>query len=211
VIAVALLTADRYAYTAATLGSFAAHNDLSRFQLLHADDASTDARVPALAADHGFRTVAQSTRRRGWLAMRLALFEAAAKQADWILFLENDIEWLRPFPWPLFDYVSRHANIYCLRLYGEFKDRHGEDRCLAFHKQGSRVQPVKWKPLKSAPEPCEVGLIHWGAQPSVTRVQPLLDLHRHGMESGELTARVTQNVTAHIGLERTVPRQEATC
>lgn len=211
-IAVALLTCDRFAYTEATLRSFSAHNDTSRFCLLHADDASTDPRVPALATAHGFRTVARSTTRKGWLPMRLALFKYAAREADWILFLENDIEWLRAFPWPLFEYVSRQANIYCLRLYGEFKDRHGEDRALAFHKQGPRVQPVKWRRLKYAPEPCQVGLIHWGAQPSVTRAQPLLDLHRYGMESGDLTARVVANVTAHIGLERTVDlQQEATC
>lgn len=210
-IAVALLTCDRYAYTETTLRTFAAHNDLSRFHLLHADDASTDPRVPELAWAHGFRTVAQSRVRKGWLAMRLALFEASAKRADWVLFLENDIEWLRAFPWPLFDYVSRQPNIYCLRLYGEFKDRHGEDRCLAFHKHGPRTHPVKWRPLKYAPEPAEAGCIHWGAQPSVTRAAPLLDLHRYGMECGDLTARVLDNVTAHIGIERTVPRTEASC
>lgn len=212
-IAVALLTCDRFEYTARTLRSFAALNEPSRFTLLHADDASTDARVPALATAHGFRTVAQATRRRGWLAMRLALFEAAAREADWILFLENDVEWVRAFPWALFDYVRRQSNIYCLRLYGRFKDAAGLDRCLEFHKRGPRLQPVKWKRLKHAPEPTEVGLIHWGAQPSVTRAAALLDLHRYGMESADLTARVAANVTVHIGVERTNrrPSMEVTC
>lgn len=213
-IAVALLTCDRFAYTETTLRSFAAHNaDTSRFQLFHADDASTDPRVPALATAHGFRTVARSTTRKGWLAMRIALFEAAAREAEWVLFLENDIEWIRAFPWALFDYVRRQSNIYCLRLYGEFKGR-GEEPCLAFHKQSSRLQPVKWRPLKFAPEPTQVGVIHWSAQPSVTRTAPLLDLHRHGMESGDLTARVLENVTVHIGVQRTKPvpvKREVAC
>lgn len=213
-IAVCLLTCDRFDYTATTLESFARFNDLKPFRLLHADDASTDERVPALAQAYGFRTVAQSTGRRvGWLKMRVHLFEAAARQADWILFLENDIEWVRAFPSALFDYVTRQPNIYCLRLYGQFKDAARLDPCMEFHKQSSRTHPVKWKRLKHAPEPCEAGYIHWSAQPSVTRAAALLDLHRHGMESGDLTARVVENVTAHIGVERTTPRpaKEAAC
>jgi hypothetical protein len=204
VIAVCLLTCDRADYTERTLRTFAAQNDTSRFRLLHADDASTDDRVPALAHAYGFQTVARSETRRGWLAMRIALFESAARQAEWILFLENDQEWLRAFPWAVFDYVRKQSNIYCLRLYGEYKDR-GEQPCMTVHKQGSRLQPVKWRRLKYAPERTQVGLIHWGAQPSVTRALPLLELHRYGMESGDLTARVLQNVTVHIGAQRTTP------
>lgn len=205
-IAVALLTCDRFDYTERTLRSFAAHNDRSRFRLLHADDASTDTRVPALAHTYGFQTVAQSTVRRGWLAMRLALFQAAeaARDVEWILLLENDIEWLRPFPWALFDYVRKLPNIYCLRLYGEFKDAARTERCLDTHKRYGHRR-VKWRTLKYAPEPTQVGLIHWSAQPSVTRTAPLLEQHRYGMESPDLTARVLQNVTSHIGAQRTAP------
>jgi hypothetical protein len=68
--------------------------------------------------------------------------------------------------------------------------------------------------LKYAPEPTQVGFIHWSAQPSITRTMPLLDQHRHGMESGDLTARVLQNVTSHIGAKRTAPmpvQQVAAC
>lgn len=202
-IALCLLTCDRYAYTRRTLETWAAMNDASRFTLLHGDDASSDGRVPDLARAYGFKTVVAQTRRRGWLVTRTALFEQAAKRkAAWVLFLENDIEWARPFPWALFDYLRKRSSVSCLRLYGAFKDRARRDPCLPFHKQ-SREQPVKWKPIKFAPERAEVGRIHWSAQPSVTRTQDLLDLHHYGMESPDLTARVVENVTYHIGAERT--------
>lgn len=208
-IAVCLLTADRFEYTALTLQSFAEQNDLGRFALFHADDASTDSRVPTLARSYGFTTVAESVKRQGWLQMRLKLFTAAAKRgADWILFLENDIEWARAFPWTLFDFLCAEApSIYCLRLQGEFKDRYGEQPCMTYHKDDRR-RPVKWKPIKRAPEPTQVGWIHWSAQPCVTRTQPLLDRHQYGFVTRDMTARVVHNVTYHIGTVRTGPRQK---
>jgi GT2 family glycosyltransferase len=56
-IAVALLTCDRVEYTAKTLETFAQHNDLDRFVLLHADDGSEDTRNEDLAQSYGFTTV----------------------------------------------------------------------------------------------------------------------------------------------------------
>lgn len=204
-IAVCLLVADRFDYTRATLESFAAHNDRSRFRLFYADDASSDARVPALAKAHGFTKLARSKNRQGWRVMRPLLFERAASLgADWILYLENDCEWLRPFPWDLFRFIQARSEFYCLRLHGAFKDRHGADPCMIHHKLGDRTRPVKWQPLRQAPEPAEVGFIHWSAQPSVTRAAELIELHRQPKrQAAALTARVVQNVTAHIGVERT--------
>lgn len=208
-IAVCLLTCDRFEYTETTLRTFAALNDCSRFDLLHGDDASRDSRVPKLARSHGFKTVAQSNQRQGWLQMRLRLFTVAQKRgADWVLFLENDIEWARPFPWTLFDFLCAEApQVYCLRLQGEFKDRAGFDRCMTYHKD-SRSRPVKWKPIKRAPEPTQVGWIHWSAQPCVTRTRALLDRHQYGAVTRDLTARVVHNVTYHIGEVRTGERQK---
>lgn len=202
-IAVCLLTCDRRRYTETTLRTFATQNDLSRFTLLHADDASTDPVVPALARAQGFETVVQSSCRHGWLPMRTRLFEQAqARGAEWVLFLENDIEWARPFPWALFDFVRAKAQFYCLRLHGEFKARDRQEPSFVYNKL-DRAKPVKWLRLKYAPEPAQACWIHWSAQPSVTRIGPLLDLHRYGMESSDLTARVVENVTYHIGVERT--------
>jgi hypothetical protein len=203
VIAVCLLTSDRYDYTAFTLRTFAAMNDLSQFALFHADDGSVDGRVPALATSYGFRTLVHSSKRRGWLHTRLHLFRAVAKtKAQWVLFLENDVEWVRAFPWPLFDLIRRYADIYCLRLQGVYKGRNGTDPCMTYHKDDRR-KPVKWKAVKQAPEPAQVGQIHWSAQPSVTRIRPLLELHEYGMQSPDRTVRVLNNVTYHIGARRT--------
>jgi hypothetical protein len=203
VIAVCLLTCERRAYTATTLRSFAALNDTSRFELLHGDDASSDAEVPALATAFGFRTLVRPKSRQGWLPMRLKLFKKAiAKGADWILFLENDHEWVRPFPWALFEVVSTNDAIGCLRLQGEFKDRRGAEPHMVYHKSDRR-KPVEWRPMTDAPEPAQITRIHWSAQPSVTRVDDLMALHQHGMESPRLTARVVNNVTFHIGTVRT--------
>ncbi len=210
-IAVALQTCNRYDYTARTLETFAAHNDLSRFVLLHGDDASDDERVRLLPADYGFRTVVQTATRSGWLMTRRALIEVAATEAPWILLLENDIETVRPFPWDLFAFVQRWPAIYCLRLYGQFKG-HKTEPCLSTHKR-RRHTPVNWRPFKHAPVKSQVGDIHWSAQPCVTRSADLLAHHRSGIEPHGLTVRVKQNITVHIGVERTAPPAalEATC
>ena len=207
-VAIALLTSDRREYTEVTLRTLAAHNDLSQFALLHADDASTDPAVPALARAYGFRTVVQSQARQGWLSMRQQLFYAARKY-EWTIVLENDVEWARPFPWALFDFIrTRCPSVYCLRLHGAFKDRARADPSLAFHKS-HREKPVRWKRIKYAPEPAEVGFIHWSGQPSVTRTGELRALHQQGIDSQALTARVVENVTYHIGTLRTVSEGSA--
>lgn len=215
-VAVCLLTCERLDYTTRTLDSFARHNDLARFAaLLHADDASEDPVVPSLPPRYGFRTVARPATRQGWLPMRRVLFSEAAKTAEWVLFLENDIEWVRPFPWDLFDFVQRRRDFYCLRLQGEFKDAERRDPFMVHHK-ANRTAPVRWIRLKHAPEKAQAARIHWSAQPAVTRVPELLEHHLFGTESAALTARVVVNVANHIGYQRTLrttapSAQEATC
>lgn len=209
-IAVCLLTCDRVDYTARTLETFAQHNDLDRFLLLHADDGSQDTRNEDLAQSYGFTTVVSHGTRRGWLVTRLRLIRRAAKRAPWILNLENDIETVRPFPWPLFEYAAKDHGISCLRLYGQWKDRDRQDACLTRHK--ATGQPVQWRPYRGAPEASQIGFIHWSAQPSVTRADDLLSHHRPGGPPlGGLTVRPKKNVTYHIGIERTTPREMATC
>jgi hypothetical protein len=207
VIAVCLQTCDRYELTAKTLETFAAHNDLSQFRLLHADDASQDSEsVLRLVKSYGFRTVVHSQERLGCTMMRWCLISAAVRRgADWILLLENDIETLRPFPWPLFEFVSKRSEVCCLRLYGRFKDAARTDPCLKTHKHRGHSL-VQWRPLKGAPEAAQIGEIHWSAQPAVTRAVALLDHHRYGHDPEGWTVRVKKNVMAHIGYERTPGR-----
>ena len=206
-IACCLQTCDRYDLTARTLETFAAHNDLSQFRLLHADDASTDHEgMRALTMRYGFRTVFQTHERLGCTMVRWGLISAATRRgAEWILLLENDIETLRPFPWALFQYVAKNQEIVCLRLYGRFKDAERKDPCLTTHKHRGHSF-VQWRPLKGAPEASQIGQIHWSAQPAVTRAKPLLEHHRTGEDPEGWTVRVKKNVTAHLGAERTPGR-----
>jgi hypothetical protein len=207
-IAVALQTCDRALYTQKTVESFRAHNpDLSRFVLLHGDDASSDPSVLSIAQSAGFRTVSQMYQREGWLPTRIALLAHACFLAPWVLLLEDDCETVRPFPWALFDFVSASPKVDTLRLYGDYKNVDGLDKCLTFDKRrrvpGATMAPpdVRWKPIKGAPEPSEGAYIHWSPQPAVTRSDVLWRLHTGGQMLGR-TARVIQNVTSHIGVER---------
>lgn len=204
-IAVTLLTCERFDYTSRTLESFAHHNQLTHFVLLHADDASSDDRVVPLVQSYGFTTVVRNRERSGWLQTRTKLIRMAIRrEARWILNLENDIESVRPFPWPLFHFIEKRGDICSLRLYGRYKDSRKRDACLTFHKQTR--EDARWKPLRRAPEMAQIGRIHWSAQPSVTRASALWDLHRYGMDLSDYTVRVKKNVMVHIGVERTIPR-----
>ncbi len=204
-IALCLQTCNRADFTARTLETFAAHNDLTAFQLLHADDASEGPENLQLATRYGFRTVVRTEARAGMRAVRTKLVAAATKVSDWILLLENDIETLRPFPWPLFWFVTAMPQVYTLRLYGRFKDVARQQKCLETNKRLGHA-PVEWRPLKGAPEPSQIGAIHWSAQPAVTRARDLLRLHRTGIEPHGLTVRVKANAMAHFGFERTPGR-----
>lgn len=212
-IALCLQTADRSDYTARTLASFAAHNDLSQFRLLHGDDGSKTPENIALAKRYGFKTVVKTKKRVGWLPVRTELIAYAAQRADWILFLENDIDTLRPFPWDLFTFVSRHHWVYCLRLFGAFKGPNQTDPCKTIN-QWKPDKPVVWKAFQGAPEQAEYALIHWSAQPSVTRANYADALHRYGTREMKLkTARVVDNVMVHVGAVRTehLGRQAVAC
>lgn len=202
-IALALLTCDRHDYTARTLSTFARFNDLRKFILLHGDDASTDPRILPLVHSYGFRSVVKNNDRQGWLWTRTKLLKKAAAKAPWILYLENDIETERPFPWALFRFIEHKHDISCLRLYGAWKDRDRLDRCLTHNKDTG--SPAIWKPFRYAPEKSQIGQIHWSAQPSVTRSQYVVDHHVHGNPLGGYTVRVKKNVMFHIGVERTAP------
>lgn len=226
-IAVCLLTCGRVDYTRQTLTSFAAHNDLSRFLLLHGDDASEGPEIGVLAAGHGFETVVQHQVRKGARATRTAVVTAAAHRgATWVLLLENDWEWVRPFPWDLFATVQAARDVYCLRLFGPYKERGERCPCLTTHQGRPDLPPITWTPFV---EGAEIADCHWGCPPAVTRMAEAIRLHGplqspvarrvHAnlvargdwssdlpemRESGLLvgrTVRVTENCVFHIGVE----------
>ena len=216
-VAVCLLTCDRLGYTQATVASFLQLNPGAPFLLLHGDDASEDRRVPRFARQAGFETVVQSSpgERVGVTRMveQLAA-EVVARGIDWMLLLENDWLWVRPFPWALLEACLREPWFRQLRLYGQFKELGGRKPCGTRHRGTGR--PADWRPWAEAPEPAEVGHIHYGNPPSVVRSLDVLLLARGAQSEAEmmkasgvgdgLTVRPCSPVVYHIGAART-PRR----
>jgi len=230
-IAVLLLTCGRADYTKRTLESFTAQHPHAReqFLLLHGDDGSQEPDNLALAAAHGFATVVHHPTQRGARALRTAMVQVAVdRHADWTMLLENDWEWVRPFPVETFEYVRRtRPDVYSLRLYGQYKERGQKCPCsLRNHGVPSR-SAAPWRRLAGAPEAVDVGRYHWGAPPAVTRTSALLRIHQlvrgrtdrgdHSemVASGRIdgfVARVLENCVFHIGQSQTraiAPRHPA--
>lgn len=206
-VAVLLTTCGRLDYTTRTLESLSAHNDLTRFQLFHADDASGQPEILRVVKQYGFRTIFRTKKTRlggaGHPLRAHAIRRMGNRGVRWVLVLENDIESVRPFPWDAFALVRRDPSIYCLRLYGRFKDADGKEPCKTTHQWKADLD-VTWKPIKKAPEPMELAQIHWSAQPSVTRFHELAALYLGDKREMKLrTVRVVHNVMVHIGKERT--------
>lgn len=200
-VAVLLQTCERAEMTARTVASFVAMNrDVSRFDLLHGDDASTTPDNQSLANAHGFRTVVRTNERKGMLQTRIALLDAAAHRgAQWVLLLENDCESVRPFPWAVFDWMQQFDGVYCLRLFGQYKDAHRKEPCKTSH-QWIPESFVRWKAVRGAPERVEIGSIHWTAQPAVTRMREAVGIHMGGWRPLKVrTMRMVDNVMVHIG------------
>jgi hypothetical protein len=87
-IAIGLMTADRPEYTRRTLESFAAHNDLGRFTLLHADDGSETVENSVLARKYGFEPTCSAPIRTGQRYHLLCLAHRAEKLGcDWYFHL----------------------------------------------------------------------------------------------------------------------------
>jgi hypothetical protein len=205
-VSVCLITCERYEYTRRTVESFARLNDISRFKLLHADDASEDERICAVANEFGFETVCRPAKRQGNMAtIRGAV---AAADTNWVVILENDWESARPFPWHSLQEIAARPAIFCLRLCGAFRDQIG----TAFSPLhvGRNKALANWQPLGSE---LEVASIHWGNLPAVTRAPELHWLlagagreKEVSLRSGKLdllTARVKDNVFNDIGTLRT--------
>lgn len=205
-VALALQTCDRFECTVRTLETLARLNDLSEFVLLHGDDGSIDQwATQALVASYGFQTVVQHETRRGINATRTALVDVAShKKADWIFLLENDIESLRSFPWPLVTYAAKQPQVYTVRLFGRYKDVARTEACKTTHQWAGNT-PVEWRPFRNAPEKSQVGRIHWTSQPSVTRTHVLKHILRGARPESLYTVRVKKNVVSHFG-ERTEGR-----
>jgi hypothetical protein len=203
-IAIGLLTCNREDYTQRTLETLALHNDLSRFILVHADDGSETCENMDIASDFGFRESFRAHRREGQFAMlKCLLAMAQRKQADWFLYLENDWEWVRPFPWEV---MSLLAPDECMRLYGAQKGREGPRIDTGAHLMGTRIL-IDWRPRSDG---WEAAYAHWAGPPSVIatkRLAAYVDIEPSFKEVSNtlwpMTWRPTENVCWHIGQQQT--------
>ncbi len=221
-IAICLQTCDRRTYTARTLDTFGIQNQgRGRWMLLHGDDASKEEGICELAQSHGFETVVRHETRRGARATRDALFQAAANAgADWILLLENDWEWVRPFPWTPFEWlIAERPDVYSLRLYGAYKGHNLQAKCATHHLGHAARPTVAWWHPPTAPDALEIAKVHWGAPPAITRTKELLQIagwvrgsrdpgdaaeNRVSGKIDQYIARVPDNIVYHIGERPTI-------
>lgn len=216
-LAVCLITADRSEYTKATLESFTHYNAGLDCLKLHADDASKNGENWSLAKQHGFLTVVKSPdgRRGGQTMRREVINQAAHLGASHVMILENDIETARPFPIAFLEFAFQRNDVYCARLYGEYKERNNQRRCGRSHYgKGKDTYNPNWQTFVNPQgENAQIGDIHWGAQPCVTRIKDAVWLHDGTMSEGqirkkcasmtELTVRTMDNVCYHMGALRT--------
>src|SRR5690606_33183021 len=123
---------DRHDYTKTALESLAKHNDLSRFHLIHIDDASTDARIEPLAASYGFELASDRApvRRGNARSMRMAVDRC---QTEFLMILENDWESARPTPADLAMWLFEYDVCDAFRLYGAYKGRGRRYKCKTRH------------------------------------------------------------------------------
>lgn len=203
-VAVCLLTCGREEYTERTLQSFWECNDRWDFQLLHADDASLSDRNVVLAKGFGFDLVYRARKRSGQMAAFRALVAAAdARRCPHVLYLENDWEWVAPFPWDLLAMAAE-----CVRLYGAQKQRDGSRPSGAFLMGTHRR--IEW--CSTVTSGVEAALAHVGGPPSVIETRRALQLAE--LESFKAvslatglnplrTLRPVENVVWHIGDETT--------
>lgn len=223
-LAVCLITCDRVDYTRETVTTFAdmnRGNEWDRFDLLHFDDASTDTRTVQVANAAGFLQSWVNPRRLGVTAtIRRAAQTAQSLGHTHVLILENDWTSARPFPWELYEYFLAVPVAYTLRLTGQYKEWDAETnkgrRPFGVNHAGRGEKPVSWCPLMDAPEPAEMGAIHFGNPPAVTRIETLLWLLNGPTSEKEVrfkcgslevgndyTIRPAFNVFYHIGAHRT--------
>lgn len=217
-LAVCLITADRPDYTKRALESFTRFNAQHRLILLHADDGSGDDANHRLAFNYGFMSLVRSPmgKRRGGQAMRREIIDHAARNgATHVMILENDIETARPLPLEFLEHCFQISTVYCVRLYGLYKERGERRACGTTHygKGKGKYNPGWVKFHNPQGEPAEIGDIHWGAQPCVTSIKEAVWLHNDTTTESQirkkcaqltkLTVRTMTNVCYHMGEVRT--------
>lgn len=223
-VAIALQSCGRLDLTTQTLETFRQHNATIPpwVRLIHAEDGRIDKRNEALATSMGFTCVSHSRRLGNTLCRKHLIRQSAKLGVSHIILLENDWETIRPWPWELIQWMTEQPDIYHMRFWHEWKIPRkynawveaGRKGYVSRHRGRNNSDP-SWKLFTGAPEPIEIGDIHWSAPPAVTRLDEALWLHKGVraesgsiQRSGEIThkvARVMENVIWHIGEARRTP------
>jgi hypothetical protein len=200
VITVALLTCDREEATRTTLRTFLQHNNPAHFRLIHADDGSETLLNCEAAGKAGFQSCYAPSERHGQFAALKALVDVCADD-EWVLVLEADQEWVRPFPKGCVD-----LGLECVRLQGAMKCRSGPRAPAGRYLLGTR-KLIDWRPFAPG---YEIGEAHYPGQPCVLQAHTLRELMAGSRSVKDmalkrplLTARVIENVTYHLGGEST--------
>lgn len=207
-IALCLLTCDRPELTARTVKSMQEHLPLEMFELFHGDDCSVSARNETIALEAGFRTVVKTNSRAGVSAMWRSLIERARKRkVDAVLMMENDWEWVRTLRFEEICDILEDPEVYYIRFFGVNKERGGRP-CGSTHAAKGFKDP-NWRPYRAG---WEIGDIHWGYPPNVTRLPEAVLLSKGTSESqcrtfsghlSKLCVRPLENYVFHIGEDRT--------
>lgn len=209
-VALLLLTCEREDKTRRTVDSLLQHVDLSRFILLHGDDASVSNKNCKEAWRAGFKTVVRPTLRRGVCNMWESLIEkAAALGVDWIITQENDWEWCKPFPFDVLEQAMADPDIYYMRFFGRFKEANNTRPCGVKHSGRPGFIP-QWTPYIDG---WEKGEIHWGFPANATRIKEARfltkgirredDSRKRSGQIKKLCIRPHDNFINHIGDLRT--------
>ena len=217
-IHIAVTAWRRPRFTERVVASLAEHNDLSEFSCWYGLDGRCKVENEKILDGAGFTRLVRNRKRKGTAdltARLLARVAAHANKDDYVLLLQNDWECCRPIPVAAIHALMEWPNVGCFRLYGEYKERENgelQHRCNPRHAGLPGRPTVDWVPHKIGEEALEIGCIHWGHPPAVTKLSLAVALTR-GAESewrtvrrsGDmdfLTARVVENVFWHIGYKR---------
>lgn len=217
-IHIAVTACHRPHLTRRTVASLAKHNDLSEFFCWYGIDGNHHPDEINVLDAAGFTRLVLNDRRYGPADLTgklLAQVAIHASEDDYVLLLQNDWLCVRPIPVKAIRALLDWPNVGCFRLYGQYKERNdagARHECNPRHAGLEGMPVVEWLAHNVAGEDIEIGCIHWGHPPAVTKLPLAVRLTRNAQSErtsvnrsgreGFLTARVTENVFWHIGRKK---------
>jgi hypothetical protein len=214
-VCIGLITYGRDDYTAATVRSFAEHNDIHdpRFRLVHVAEAGdTDAMCADVAA-HGWETISRPKVQLGQMAAYRRVLEYAVNSGcEYTVINENDWVWSQPFPWWVLDEgnLDEGLGFETCRLFGVFKHKPPLHR-LAGTKSLVTGKTVDWRPVVRG---LEATTTHY-VPLSITRTEVLAPwaaqfqgMKKMSRDRDLQSLRVTSNVVWSIGETHTLGMRE---